>query len=47
MKITECLEKAGFNANAKTILYDGRTGEPFDNEVTVGNNVYLKASSLS
>ena len=45
-EITECLEKAGFNANAKTILYDGRTGEPFDNEVTVGIMYILKLHHL-
>ena len=31
--IEECLEKAGYNANGKTVLYDGRTGEPFDNQL--------------
>ena len=45
-EITECLVKAGFNANAKTILYDGRTGEPFDNEVTVGIMYMLKLHHL-
>ena len=34
--IRECLEMAGLRADGKTILYDGRTGEPFDNPVTVG-----------
>ncbi len=28
--------------DGKTILYDGRTGEPFDNPVTVGIMYYLK-----
>ena len=27
-------------------LYDGRTGEPFDNEVTVGIHVYLKTCTI-
>ena len=45
-EITECMLKAGFNANAKTILYDGRTGEPFDNEVTVGIMYMLKLHHL-
>jgi len=45
-EITECLVKAGFNENAKTILYDGRTGEPFDNEVTVGIMYILKLHHL-
>ena len=44
--IEECLEKAGYNANGKTILYDGRTGEPFDNEVTVGIMYILKLHHL-
>ena len=33
--IEECLEKAGMAPSGKTVLYDGRTGEPFDNPVTV------------
>ena len=45
-EITDCLVKAGFNANAKTVLYDGRTGEPFDNEVTVGIMYMLKLHHL-
>jgi DNA-directed RNA polymerase subunit beta len=45
-EITECLVKAGFNANAKTVLYDGRTGEPFDNLVTVGIMYILKLHHL-
>jgi DNA-directed RNA polymerase subunit beta len=45
-EITECLKKAGFNSNAKTILYDGRSGEPFDNEVTVGIMYMLKLHHL-
>ena len=28
--------EAGMARDAKTILYDGRTGEPFDNRVSVG-----------
>ncbi len=44
--IEECLEKAGYNANGKTVLYDGRTGEPFDNEVTVGIMYILKLAHL-
>ena len=32
--------------NAKTQLYDGRTGEPFDNPVTVGYMYYLKLHHL-
>ena len=44
--IEECLEKAGYNANGKTVLYDGRTGEAFDNEVTVGIMYILKLAHL-
>jgi DNA-directed RNA polymerase subunit beta len=44
--IEECLAKAGYNANGKTVLYDGRTGEAFDNEVTVGIMYILKLAHL-
>ena len=44
--ISECLEVAGMNPNGKTVLYDGRTGEPFDNPVTVGIMYYLKLHHL-
>ena len=40
------LEKAGLPANGKTILYDGRTGEPFDREVTVGYAYLMKLLHL-
>ena len=32
--IVEMLEKAGLPRNGKTIVYDGRTGLPFDQEIT-------------
>ncbi|ERK32437.1 DNA-directed RNA polymerase subunit beta [Clostridium intestinale] len=44
--IENCLEDAGYNANGKTVLYDGRTGEPFDNSVTVGIMYILKLAHL-
>ena len=44
--ISECLDAAGMNPNGKTVLYDGRTGEPFDNPVTVGVMYYLKLHHL-
>ncbi len=44
--ISECLAAAGMNANGKSTLYDGRTGEPFDNPVTVGIMYYLKLHHL-
>ena len=42
----EMFEKAGLPASGKTVLYDGRTGEPFDNEVTVGIMYMLKLHHL-
>ena len=44
--IAECLEKAGMRPDGKSILYDGRTGEAFDNPVTVGIMYYLKLHHL-
>ncbi len=44
--ITDALELAGIDKTAKTTLYDGRTGEPFDNPVTVGLTYYLKLHHL-
>jgi len=44
--IKELLKKAGFNEDGQTILYDGRTGEPFDREVTVGVMYMLKLHHL-
>jgi len=36
IEVMDMMEKAGMSRDGKTILYDGRTGEPFDNPVTVG-----------
>jgi DNA-directed RNA polymerase subunit beta len=44
--ITELLTKANYRADGKTALYDGRTGEPFDNPVTVGYMYILKLAHL-
>jgi DNA-directed RNA polymerase subunit beta len=44
--IKEMLEKAGFQRDGQTVLYDGRTGERFDQEVTVGVMYYLKLHHL-
>ena len=44
--IRECLKEAGMREDGKTILYDGRTGEQFDNPVTVGYMYYLKLHHL-
>ncbi len=44
--IAKCLEMAGKDPNGKTVLYDGRTGELFENPVTVGYMYYLKLHHL-
>jgi DNA-directed RNA polymerase subunit beta len=44
--VENTLREAGLQTNGKTILYDGRTGEPFDNEVTVGYVYMLKLAHL-
>ena len=44
--IVECLEKAGYSPDGKTLLRDGRTGEPFDHPVTVGYMYFLKLHHL-
>ncbi|MBR5111678.1 MAG: DNA-directed RNA polymerase subunit beta [Clostridia bacterium] len=44
--IEECLAKAGLRPDGKTILYDGRTGDPFENPVTVGIMYFLKLHHL-
>ncbi len=44
--IRQTLKLAGLREDGKTILYDGRTGEPFDNPVTVGYPYYLKLHHL-
>ena len=40
--IQELLKKQGLNESGKAVVYDGRTGEPFDREVTVGYMYMLK-----
>jgi DNA-directed RNA polymerase subunit beta len=40
------LEKAGLSISGQTTLYDGRTGEPFDQTVTVGIMYVLKLHHL-
>ena len=44
--IRSCLEAAGLDTDGKTVLYDGRTGVPFDNRVTVGYMYFLKLHHL-
>ena len=45
-EIRKTLELAGLRSDGKSILYDGRTGEPFDNPVTVGYVYFLKLHHL-
>jgi len=44
--VWDTLDEAGMPRDAKTILYDGRTGEPFDNRVAVGISYMLKLSHM-
>ena len=45
-EIVELLEESGLSPDGKTILYDGRTGEPFDKPITVGVMYMLKLHHL-
>jgi len=40
------LEEAGLPKDGKTILYDGRTGEPFDNRISVGVMYMIKLAHM-
>ena len=40
--IEEMMEEAGMDKDGKTVLYDGRTGEPFDNRISVGIMYMIK-----
>ena len=40
--IAAMLKEAGMDEDGKTILYDGRTGEPFDNRIAVGVMYMIK-----
>jgi len=44
--IEDMLEMAGLETSGKTVLYDGRTGEPFDHPITVGVMYMLKLHHL-
>ena len=44
--VVELLEKAGMSSDGKTVLYDGRTGDPFASPVTVGVMYMLKLHHL-
>jgi DNA-directed RNA polymerase subunit beta len=45
-EIEKCLEKAGLPINGQTTLYDGRTGAPFEQQVTVGIMYMMKLHHL-
>jgi DNA-directed RNA polymerase subunit beta len=45
-EIEETLRYAGLDPDGKSVLYDGRTGEPFRNKVTVGYMYFLKLHHL-
>ncbi len=45
-EIKECLKEAGLPVTGQAVLYDGRTGEPFDQEVTVGTIYIMKLHHL-
>ena len=40
--VAAMLEEAGMDTDGKTVLYDGRTGEPFDNRISVGVMYMIK-----
>ncbi|MFO0802438.1 MAG: DNA-directed RNA polymerase subunit beta [Gemmataceae bacterium] len=45
-EIRSCLKEAGYSETGKSVLYDGRTGEAFDQPVTVGYIYMLKLHHL-
>ncbi|MCF6139482.1 DNA-directed RNA polymerase subunit beta [Pseudalkalibacillus berkeleyi] len=40
------LDEAGLSRDGKTVLYDGRTGEPFDNRISVGVMYMIKLAHM-
>ena len=44
--VMDALKEAGLDEDGKTILYDGRTGEPFENRVTVGVMYMIKLAHM-
>ncbi|WP_158738317.1 DNA-directed RNA polymerase subunit beta [Alteribacillus sp. YIM 98480] len=44
--VWETLEEAGIARDGKTVLYDGRTGEPFDSRVSVGVMYMIKLAHM-
>ena len=44
--IADMMKEAGLDADGKTVLYDGRTGKPFDNRVSVGVMYMIKLDHM-
>ncbi|MFC6294308.1 DNA-directed RNA polymerase subunit beta [Lactiplantibacillus daoliensis] len=44
--IWKAVREAGIDADGKSIVYDGRTGEPFDKRIAVGVMHYMKLSHM-
>jgi len=44
--VFDAMEEAGMQRNGKTVLYDGRTGESFEREVTVGVMYMIKLAHM-
>ncbi|GGM35014.1 DNA-directed RNA polymerase subunit beta [Paraliobacillus quinghaiensis] len=44
--VWETIQEAGMARDAKTVLYDGRSGEPFDNRVSVGVMYMIKLAHM-
>lgn len=44
--VFDTMEESGMQRNGKTVLYDGRTGEPFEREVTVGVMYMIKLAHM-
>ncbi len=45
-EIVDALKEAGLSEDGKMVLYDGRTGEPFDNRISVGIMYMLKLDHM-
>ena len=45
-EVKDLLEQAGLPRNGQTVLFDGRTGDPFDSDVTIGMSYMLKLHHL-
>jgi len=45
-QIKEELQKAGLPADGKVVLYDGKTGEPYDNKIVIGVQYMLKLNHM-